>query len=230
MRTRIFGGIAAALLAAGLTVGVGGASMGATRSATAAPTVEPKGDPFSPACADFNGGGLAYQLAFNGQSIPLALVVSAQPTVEAPTCKGVIYSMHVLGLPAGANFNTNNGPTPNQFTVPLATASFQGDGATGSTTPINFTAVLSAPFATSCPPPTTTVGSTTTVQSATPCVDPVAFQGFGDGNSGPPFVCVFVKATNASEGEGNAALDRAPTSGCAVAQLDPTSSPGFLWE
>jgi hypothetical protein len=227
MRTRIFAGLTAGLLAAGLTVAVGGASLGATGSAPSSPTVEPAGDPFSPPCADFNGGSPSYQLTFNGGGIPVALVVTAQPTVEAPTCKGVLYSMNVLGLPVGATYDATNGPTANQFTVPLATAVFQGDGATGTSTPINFTAALSAPFALSCPPPTTTVGSTTTVQSATPCVDPSVFPNVPstDGNSGPPFVCVFVKAAS-PQGQGNGALDRAPTTGCIVTPLDPSGSPG----
>jgi hypothetical protein len=106
-----------------------------------------------------------------------------------------------------------------------------GDGTTGTATPINFTAALSATGVNPCPAPTS--GSTTvTVLSAAPCVDVNAMQTFvpaaNDLNSGPPFVCVFVKVTSPSQGDGDGGnlLDRAPTKGCFVTALDPNGSPG----
>jgi hypothetical protein len=220
-------------LATGLTVGIGG-SVGAAGTAPAAPA-EPVGDPVAKPCADFNGGDSAYQLTYNNLGIPVALVVTASPvTLEAPSCKGAVYSMVVLGMPTGTTYDATAGPNPNQFTVPLARTSFVGDGTTGTATPIIFTAALSATGANPCPVPTAqSPGSTTvTLLSAAPCVDINAMQTFlpqaADLDSGPPFVCVFVKVTSPSQGDGDGGnlLDRAPTKGCFVTGLDPNGSPG----
>jgi hypothetical protein len=230
MRNKLLAGAIAAVLAAGLT---GAGSVGAVNGTTSA--VEPTGDPPSPACADFNGGDSSYQLAFNGFGLPFALVVTAPVSTEAPTCKGVHYSMHVLGLPKGTVFPSGPGPAPSQFTVPLGSAGFDGDGTTGTANPINFTLALQGPVApaSGCPTPSGPGSAplTTQILSATTCVDstatpsPDGLNPGNDQNSAPQWICVFVRSSTTTADDAGT-IDRAPTRGCFVTQLDPSSGGG----
>jgi hypothetical protein len=64
--------------------------------------------------------------------------------------KGAIYSMQVLGMANGTTYDAKAGPNPNQLTVPLARTSFVGDGTTGTASPTNFVAAVSATGVNSC--------------------------------------------------------------------------------